>query len=84
MEEVLNFLLFIKTRLAQRGTQTTSSSSGESVAISEEAIEQSTLSFLNFVESLVSDIPPEVLEKLPHDGATQHDHYLYGSSKREA
>ncbi|MBD1869417.1 hypothetical protein H6F95_19345 [Cyanobacteria bacterium FACHB-471] len=84
VEEVLNFLLFTKTRSTQRTTQTNSPSSGESVATSEETIEQSNLSLLNFVESLVSDIPSESLEKLPHDGAAQHDHYLYGLPKREA
>jgi predicted DNA-binding antitoxin AbrB/MazE fold protein len=27
-------------------------------------------------------LPPEVLDSLPDDGATQHDHYLYGTPKR--
>jgi len=27
-------------------------------------------------------LPPEVLEKLPADGASQHDHYIYGTPKR--
>jgi hypothetical protein len=83
VEEVLHFLLFIKTRLTQRAAKPSLSASEESGAISAEAIEQSNLSFLNFVESLVSDIPPEILEKLPRDGAAQHDHYLYGAPKRE-
>ena len=29
-----------------------------------------------------SALPPEVLEKLPADGASQHDHYIYGTPKR--
>jgi hypothetical protein len=29
-----------------------------------------------------SQIPREEWEKLPADGAEQHDHYLYGSPKR--
>lgn len=28
-------------------------------------------------------LPPEVLERLPKDGASQHDHYIYGLPKRE-
>jgi hypothetical protein len=35
-----------------------------------------------YIEELVSKIPPEELAKLPVDGAKQHDHYLYGSPKR--
>jgi len=26
---------------------------------------------------------PEVLERLPEDGASQHEHYIYGLPKRE-
>jgi hypothetical protein len=29
-----------------------------------------------------ADMPPEVLAKLPSDGASEHDHYLYGWPKR--
>ena len=28
------------------------------------------------------DVPPEVLAKLPTDGASEHDHYIYGLPKR--
>jgi len=27
-------------------------------------------------------VPGEVFERLPQDGASEHDHYLYGSPKR--
>lgn len=27
-------------------------------------------------------LPPEFVEKLPADGAAQHDHYIYGTPKR--
>lgn len=33
-------------------------------------------------EGLSSQIPLEEWAELPRDGAEQHDHYLYGSSKR--
>ena len=35
-------------------------------------------SFLDRMEA----IPDEVFERLPADGASEHDHYLYGSPKR--
>lgn len=31
---------------------------------------------------LLADVPPEVFERLPEDGASQHDHYIYGTPKR--
>jgi antitoxin component of MazEF toxin-antitoxin module len=35
-----------------------------------------------WIKDLIADIPPEELDKLPTDGASQHDHYLYGTPKR--
>jgi plasmid stability protein len=29
------------------------------------------------------DVPPEILATLPKDGASQHDHYIYGLPKRD-
>lgn len=29
-----------------------------------------------FIEELVADIPPNVLDTLPTDGAVEHDHYI--------
>ena len=39
--------------------------------------------FSKFVEELITDIPPEVLDTLPIDSAEQHDHSLYGATKHE-
>ena len=33
---------------------------------------------------LLKDVPQEVLDRLPTDGAAQHDHYIYGTPKRPA
>jgi Arc/MetJ-type ribon-helix-helix transcriptional regulator len=33
-------------------------------------------------EELAASIPPEEWDKLPVDGAAQHDHYIYGTPKR--
>ena len=32
---------------------------------------------------LVRDIPEDVLNSIPTDGAAQHDHYLYAAPKRD-
>jgi len=34
------------------------------------------------IADLAADIPPEELDKSPTDGASQHDHYIYGTPKR--
>jgi antitoxin component of MazEF toxin-antitoxin module len=34
------------------------------------------------IAALAHDLPPDVQQQLPTDGAAQHDHYLYGTPKR--
>jgi hypothetical protein len=34
--------------------------------------------------SRMRDVPPELMAKMPSDGASQHDHYIYGWPKKEA
>lgn len=34
-------------------------------------------------EAAADDIPNDVLDQLPIDGAAHHDHYLYGTPKNE-
>jgi hypothetical protein len=34
------------------------------------------------VESM-QDVPAEIMASMPEDGASQHDHYIYGWPKRE-
>jgi hypothetical protein len=31
----------------------------------------------------MSQVPPEIMSTMPTDGASQHDHYIYGWPKRE-
>jgi antitoxin component of MazEF toxin-antitoxin module len=38
--------------------------------------------FWERIAALAADIPAEELDKLPTDGASQHDHYIYGTPKR--
>ncbi len=35
-----------------------------------------------FLEGMERDIPAEEWQKLPTDGAENHDHYLYGAPKK--
>ncbi len=34
------------------------------------------------IREIMSDVPPEIFESLPRDGASEHDHYIYGTPKR--
>jgi plasmid stability protein len=34
------------------------------------------------IAEIMADAPPEELAKLPKDGASEHDHYIYGWPKR--
>lgn len=34
------------------------------------------------IAALTDDAPPEELAQPPTDGASQHDHYIYGTPKR--
>ena len=36
----------------------------------------------DLIGDIISDVPPEVFDALPADGASEHDHYLYGAPKR--
>jgi hypothetical protein len=40
-------------------------------------------SFLDWVVALANSISDEDVEKMPADGSINHDHYLYGTVKRE-
>lgn len=41
-------------------------------------------SLLQLFESVNTTLSTEEIQQLPQDGAEQHDHYLYGSPKRQA
>ena len=38
----------------------------------------------DIVLSCMSDVPPEIMAAMPKDGASEHDHYIYGWPKRES
>jgi hypothetical protein len=35
------------------------------------------------IQDIMKDVPEEVFDRLPKDGASQVDHYIYGLPKRE-
>ena len=37
----------------------------------------------NFIVESMKNVPPEIMATMPRDGASQHDHYIYGWLKRE-
>ncbi len=41
-----------------------------------------TMSIGEIIDELMSGVPNDVLDRLPVDGAEQHDHYIYGPPKR--
>lgn len=47
-----------------------------------ESLEPPRRSLLDIVREIEESIPDDVLDKLPTDGAENHDHYLYGAPKK--
>jgi hypothetical protein len=37
----------------------------------------------DIVLSRMRNVPPEIMATMPKDGASQHDHYIYGWPKKE-
>lgn len=37
----------------------------------------------DIVLSHMRNVPPEIMATMPEDGASQHDHYIYGLPKRD-
>jgi plasmid stability protein len=37
----------------------------------------------DIILSSMRDVPPEVMATMPADGASQHDHYVYGWPKKQ-
>lgn len=44
--------------------------------------ERPTRGIAEVIVERMKSLPPDVFEHLPIDGASEHDHYLYGSPKR--
>ena len=74
VQEVLDFLLFIKVRLKHKIREEQTDRSQQSPCLPP---------FLQFVEEISAQIPTEEWAKLPSDLSKNMDHYLYGSPKDE-
>jgi hypothetical protein len=46
-------------------------------------VEQPLQAAANIILESMRDVPPEVMAQMPTDGASQHDHYIYGWPKRD-
>ncbi len=40
--------------------------------------------FWEVIDEITSDVPDQIWETLPHDGAAEIDHYLYGTPKKHS
>ena len=47
------------------------------------AVESSNLPISEVITDIMKDVPDEVFDRLPADGASQVDHYIYGLPKRD-
>jgi hypothetical protein len=74
VQEVLDFLLFIKIRLRHTVKEEQPDSLQQTPTLP---------SFLQFVEEISAQVPREEWEKLPKDLSKNLDHYLYGAPKDE-
>jgi hypothetical protein len=44
--------------------------------------EQKQKPIWELVDEVLGEVPAEEQDRIPHDGAVIHDHYLYGARKR--
>lgn len=79
LEEVLNFLLFTKSKQA---TEQPLSHNNAVQTAHEVKDTNSTSPIWDSFSSFTENIPEDVLAQMPTDGAEQHDHYIYGTPKR--
>jgi hypothetical protein len=77
LEEVLNFVLAAKENSQQSQNLETSADSEQN-----DMPPNGIQSLLDFLDSM--PLSPEAVASLPHDGAENHDHYLYGAPKKSA
>jgi plasmid stability protein len=54
------------------------------LASAEQSAERPLQTAAEIVLARRRNVPPEIMATMPKDGASQHDHYIYGWPKREA
>ena len=48
------------------------------------SVSQTRRHISDVIRERMSKVPPEIMATMPEDGASQHDHYIYGFPKRVA
>jgi len=66
----------VRVTVESRGERTANIQTGPT------ATELGQPSLAERIAALSRDLPPDVIDSLPVDGASQHDHYIYGTPKR--
>jgi len=49
----------------------------------ETTVERPLQTAADIILTSMRKVPPEIMATMPEDGASQHDHYIYGWPKRE-
>jgi hypothetical protein len=55
---------------------------GTETILPENDPERPLLSAANIVLNRMRNVPPEIMAAMPKDGASEHDHYIYGWPKK--
>jgi hypothetical protein len=55
----------------------------QSAPVSPEPAARDERPIWEIIADSMKDVPPEIMATMPKDGASQHDHYIYGWPKRE-
>jgi plasmid stability protein len=53
------------------------------IAEQETPVEKPLQAAADIILSCMRNVPPEIMATMPTDGASQHDHYIYGWPKKE-
>jgi hypothetical protein len=53
------------------------------LAESEPVVSRPLQHIANIIVESMKDVPPEIMATMPKDGASQHDHYIYGWPKKK-
>jgi len=54
----------------------------QNLAEPEQETEEPLQSIADIVLATMREVPPEIMATMPADGASQHDHYIYGWPKK--
>jgi len=55
----------------------------QKLAEQETPVERPMQAAADIILSCMRNVPPEIMSAMPADGASQHDHYIYGWPKKQ-